>query len=660
MRNWSRSSGVYTNMLRVPLFLVCSLAALAQPSFRQDPLDTAIQAGWQARNSGRFEEAAAAREQARALLPRAPVDSPRFPGWVQHVSQLYRNSNWNSQARAILREALDRTRPLGDSHPSRNAVLNALSDSWRQDGNLLKAVGYLEQAAAAQPATPGALYTYSSLARLYRQLGRPDAVAAIAVKIRALASNDQTALAQFYEQQGQLEEAAAIYRKLAEQSADPQARANAWQSLANLDSRQENYSDAVAATQQAIAALQSSDKPWIRDQTSWMRQNLAGYLRQAGQLDQADQVYRQLLRDNPGGQQESEIMTMYAQYLAETKRAPQGESLLKDYLAGHSNLNWQEKSNVLFNLANLAGNTGDSKASDEYRRAAQALLPPPPPPSPPTVQILVGEEMQQAQEAANQHRWDDAYTLALHAIDIAAQAADGQQVQWFVPEIAQQLAANKEPARAERLFQRLLALAQNRKADNMQPLLGATQNYVRFLMSQPDRLSEVPAAIEQYRGVLTDANGPESASLAEPLRLRIEFELAHSRWDAAQGSARDLLQLQESLTGNTSEAYLNDLQTAARVYEAAGDSLRALPLRRQAITIADLHTSNHDWRPAQTRMDVALALAQLGQFDEAVTLGEEAVALQRTMRAPEPPQARQLQQIRQMKLDAALAIATRV
>jgi tetratricopeptide (TPR) repeat protein len=162
MRNWTRCSGVYTNMLRVPLFLFCSLAALAQPSPRQDPLDAANQAFWQARNSGRVEDAVAAREQARALLPRVPLDSPRFANWARQVSQLYRNSNWNAQARAVLHEALDRTRPLGDSHPSRIELLDALSDSWRQDGNLLKAAGYLEQAAAAQPATPGAIYTYTS------------------------------------------------------------------------------------------------------------------------------------------------------------------------------------------------------------------------------------------------------------------------------------------------------------------------------------------------------------------------------------------------------------------------------------------------------------------------------------------------------------------
>jgi tetratricopeptide (TPR) repeat protein len=212
-----------------------------------------------------------------------------------------------------------------------------------------------------------------------------------------------------------------------------------------------------------------------------------------------------------------------------------------------------------------------------------------------------------------------------------------------MPQIAQGLAANKEPAKAEHLFQRLLALARNWSADNMQPLVAVTQSYARFLMGQPGRLSEVPAAIDQYRGALTDAYGPETASLAEPLRLRIEFELSQSQWERAEASARDLLELQQSLSGNTSEPYLGDLQTAARVYEAAGDSLRALPLRRQTVTIADLHaTSNKDWRRAQTRMDVALLLARLGQFDEAESMGEEAVALQ-------PQLTQQLGQIRQMK-----------
>jgi len=70
----------------------------------------------------------------------------------------------------------------------------------------------------------------------------------------------------------------------------------------------------------------------------------------------------------------------------------------------------------------------------------------------------------------------------------------------------------------------------------------------------------------------------------------------------------------------------------------------------QAVTIADLlATSNKDWRRAQTRMDAAFALAQLGQFDEAVTLAEEAVALDQAPNAPGADLKPQLEQIRQME-----------
>jgi len=694
MPNWPRYSHIYSTMHRVPLFLVCSLAALAQPSPQtppqQNPLDTAIQAVWQARTNGRFEEAAAAREQARAQLRRASVDSPRFTEWVYQVMQLYRHSNLNAHARAVLQESLARTGPLGDSHPSHIAMLSALGDSWRQDGNLLKAAEYLEKAAAAHTATPlaaaaqgatrgviffsnrtsydgfanggyfgSAILAYSQLADLYRQLGRPDAVAAIAVKVRTLASNDEMALARFYEQHGQIEEAAAIYKKLAEQSADPQAKTNAWQSLANLDALQEHYTDAIAATQQAIAAVQSSDDSGMRSPALY--QNLACYMGQAGLLDQGDQVYRQLLQQNRDGPQEAQVLGMYAQYLRDTKRGAQGETLLKDYLAGGVNLDPQQKANILFNLANLAQGMGDSNAADEYRQAGQALQPQPP--APPLGQVRIGEELQKAQAAVNRQRLDDAYALALDALDAAAaaQAADGQQAGWLVPQIAHALAANKEPAKAEQLFQRLFALAQSWSVDSMQPLIAVTQSYTRFLMSQPDRLSEVPAAIEQYRRVLIDANGPDSGSLAEPLQMKVEFERSQLQWQKADASARELLELQESLSGNTSEPYLRDLQTVAQVYEGAGDSARALPLDRKTITIADLlATPNTDWRRSQTRLDTALALARLGQFDEAEELGEEAVALQRPTRTPRPPVEQQLEQIRWMRQAAANASASSV
>jgi tetratricopeptide (TPR) repeat protein len=114
--------------------------------------------------------------------------------------------------------------------------------------------------------------------------------------------------------------------------------------------------------------------------------------------------------------------------------------------------------------------------------------------------------------------------------------------------------------------------------------------------------------------------------------------------------------LQESVSGNTSDPYLTDLLNVARVYENAGDAARTLALLRKAVAVADLVAApNDDWRRSQTRIDAALALAKMGQFDEAEMLGVEAVGLSRTMRAPRPPMEQQLEEIRRMKRLAAAA-----
>ena len=688
MRNSHSRSGVYSYMLRVPLLLICSLAAWAQhwapQDPQQDPINAAIQSVWQARNEGRFDDAGAARDQARSLLQRAPVDAPQFQGWVQQVAQAYQSAGMNLQARAILQDALARTAALGNSHPAHTVILNSLAESWWQDCSLLKAAGYLEQAAAAQAEAPppataptvsarafmasggisisrlvavdgfgavaynGSIYTYTRLADLYQQLGRPDAIAAVAAKIRTLASTDPTALARFYEQRGQLADAAAIYQKAAEQSADPQMKASAWQALANLDQRQERYSDAAAALQQAIGVMESSDKPGMRDEAQWIRQNLARTFGQAGQTDRGDQIFQQLIQQTAGTPQSGQTLISYALYLADTERLTQAEGLLKEYLAGGAaSQEPQQEAGVYFTLANLASRSGNAKGAETYQKQAQALQPQP---NPPEGQQSLSEDIRKTSAALSQRQFEDAYTLALQVLDTAPQAVDRFQVEWVIPNVANQLAANHQPAKAEQLFQRLFALMETWQADSVQHLITVSQNYAQFLMNQKDRWGDVPAALEQYRELLASSNGPDSGTLVQPLRMKLEFERSHAQWPAAQASGRDLLELQESLSGNTSESYLRDLQSVARVYTAAGDPATALPLFRKAIAIADLvSTPNDDWSRPATRMEAAQTLASLKQFDEAVKLAEEAVAVAKAGPNQQPYLNQQLEQIRQMQ-----------
>jgi hypothetical protein len=594
-----------TNMRRTLLCFFCSFTVLAQAP--RQPIELAIEAYRTAHVEGRFDEAAAHREDARALLNRTPVQAPQFAFWVQQVVQLYQAAGMNAQFRTVVQEALARAGKLGDSHPTRIALLNMLADSWQQDGSLLKSVAYIEQAITALEtapavkapapaaeagsqwfntrvavtgccqsrlqAVPNSTYPYQRLADAYQRLGRPEAVAGVLAKMRLLIKNNDSELAAFYEWQGQFDEAAAIYRKRAEQASSPQEAANFLRQTSDLYAQEKRYAAAAATLQQAVARLEASGDPQARDQTTWMRQSIANLLRQAGQIEQSNQLYWQ------------------------------------DHLA----------------------NPPDVRAAGNF---TQRYLP-------------IGEEIERAQSAASEGKFDDAFTLSLHAIDAASGTADGQIVRQ-VRSIASTMAARNQPALAEKLYQRLFGAVRNWSSDVTQPLLNASHEYPGFLMQQPDRYAEVPAAIERYRDLLISANGAASGQLTLALRLTIDFELFHGSKAKALRAAQDLLALEESLSGPTSEPYLQAIDSLMQVYQSSADPGAALPLQRQAVMIADLTSRPNGIQRAQRRANLAYGLASQLQFDEAESVAAEAFKIGQSVRPP-ADFGNPLQQIRQMR-----------
>lgn len=597
------------------LFLVWRAIASAQYYPQQDALDAVLRTAWQA--NGTRGDISAIRQKALDLLRQMPVTAPRLAFQAQQVAQLYSGGGLHAQARRVLDEALVRITPLGDSDPGRIHLLNALANEWRQDGNLLKAAQYLEQAAAAQAKTNAAANAYINLSNLYVQLGRPAAAAAIVNSLRALSPNDP-ALAGYYEQHGQIEEAATVLQNQTMQASDPQRKVNAWQALAWFDGRQRQFVDAVEAMQQALAIAESTPEMVRWGQPTFIKQSIADYMRQAGQTGQADQIYQQIAQQSLGQPQESQVRAAYARYLSDTNRAAQGEEMLKNYLAS-TDLSPPDKMNVLYSLANIVRST-DRKASAAYEGAARALELP----APPGGDVQIGEKVRQTQIASNERRFDDAYNLAMQAIDTAAQAVDGDNV-FGISSVASALAYNKQGARADQIFQRLFAYARESQPRSMLPMINVARSYVQYLTYQPDRSGEALAAIDQFRRILIDANGADSGTLIEPIAMRIQLGRSHPQFDQSAAAVRDLLELQESLSGKTSDAYFSDLNTAGSVYQASGDWTRAVALYRQTIGIADLKPDPaYNWRRAQARMATALALAHMGQFDEAEALAAEA------------------------------------
>jgi tetratricopeptide (TPR) repeat protein len=234
-------------------------------------------------------------------------------------------------------------------------------------------------------------------------------------------------------------------------------------------------------------------------------------------------------------------------------------------------------------------------------------------------------------------------------MEAAPRATDREQIAWQVPGIASGLANGKSPAKAEQLYQHLFGIVQGWSLENMQPLLTVAQSYARFLAGQQDRQGDVLQAIDRYRKLLLSAHGALTGYLREPLQMTVEFERHQGSGKAAVLAAQDLLALEESLNGSTSEPYLNALETLANVYEA-GDPEQSLRLSRQTAAIADLVFSANDVRRGTTRIRLALALTRQEQFDEAERVANEAVAIGQQMRPSRAQQfTQQLQLIRKMK-----------
>src|SRR5215831_8446307 len=98
--------GVYRYMRAGWLLLLCLQLAWAQ-NLPVDPIMAKRDAVWKARREGRFAEAAAHREEARALLRTLPASDPaQFQFWAVTVAQLYQQGGRTAEARAVAEEAL--------------------------------------------------------------------------------------------------------------------------------------------------------------------------------------------------------------------------------------------------------------------------------------------------------------------------------------------------------------------------------------------------------------------------------------------------------------------------------------------------------------------------------------------------------------------------
>jgi tetratricopeptide (TPR) repeat protein len=153
----------------------------------------------------------------------------------------------------------------------------------------------------------------------------------------------------------------------------------------------------------------------------------------------------------------------------------------------------------------------------------------------------------EARARLREGRTDDAFVLGLQAIASGSISSD-TYIFNSVPALARMLARANTRGMADQLWDRLFAVAGDRSIDTLEPLLSLAREYARYLMQFPDRVPAARIALTRYRDLLVTAHGPESGTLAQVLRMTIEFEQDHEPETAAM-AARQLLELEESLSG---------------------------------------------------------------------------------------------------------------
>jgi Tetratricopeptide repeat len=657
-------------MIRQAAFVLYSAIAVGQIQ-PEDPFDGANQAYWQARQKGQYDVATAQRERMNQLLQTEPADQPQFAGRAQSLAQAYDGDGMSATGLAVLEGALARADAAKAPGQARASLLLTLASFWERDRNLLKSLASLERAAAVLEQTPVAedppqqgavgkgwfiagnsradvavrpgvisrvgsatglspygaaptairMSAYTQLADLYQRLGRRDQAAAVLAKMKALpAQSNNWNLAQYYQQHGDLEQAAAIYRKQMEESqADPQQMLFPAQSLAGIYEEMKRPADAEVVLREAITATDASGKQELAMQSSGLRQRLAMLLYQSGHAEAADQAFPPPADNGPMAMW---LTVNYANYLGATKRAGQGETLLADYLAAHPSLNAQEQASVLMPLANLARMAGYTIRADEYQvESSQKLLRK----DPPADVVLIGPTLQKAQTEANTGNAAEAIALATQAIAQSGNASDREALVHMVPSVANAISI-KAPVQADELYRNVTAVTQSWSADTMLPWLTMLGGYPRFLLSL-QRSGEGPPAIERYRSALKTSRGGDTGWMEEPLRLTIELERGRNSPQAAILAAQNLLGLEETLDGPTSEPLYRAAETLADLYRFNGDPARALPLFQQMIAIADAVFRADDPRRGQSRTNAAAVLIAERRPDEAEPLVLEAIQL---------------------------------
>ena len=216
--------------------------------------------------------------------------------------------------------------------------------------------------------------------------------------------------------------------------------------------------------------------------------------------------------------------------------------------------------------------------------------------------------------------------LALEAVDRVLRSGIWDEFGSSILSVANRLAGIGSLAQSDRIFDRVLTVAEKWSVDDPYPLL----QILEFRATALGSTDRAQSAIDDWRAAVISVHGKDSNAAVEVSRSQARLYEGRKDWRSAIAEVQHVLADQARLTGTICLQYSHALDLAVEIYEAAGRSGEALSFRHDQVGIADRLLDPQDMGRARVRIDTATALARQRKFEEADRLVDEAVSIARS------------------------------
>jgi tetratricopeptide (TPR) repeat protein len=241
-----------------------------------------------------------------------------------------------------------------------------------------------------------------------------------------------------------------------------------------------------------------------------------------------------------------------------------------------------------------------------------------------------------------------AAVLVLDALDRVLRSNMWDVFASSILNVANRLAWINAFAQSDRIYERVLPVAEKWSVDDPYPLLQVLQ-FRAVALEFRDRDQ---SAIDAWRAAVISVHGKDSNAAVEVSRLQAHLYERRKDWPGAIAEVQQILADQDRLTGKTCLEYSNALNLAIEIYEAADKGGEALSFRHRQVGIADRLLDPQNIGRARVRIDTATALARQKQFGEADRLVDEAVSIARSGGNSPDAFHSQLEEIQRLKAAA--------